>query len=803
MKKQAIQTGGYNRFYTLKRAFIKSLPFGGLFTVLFGGVFGYSFYNHIAWIERLQEEAAQNPQEMGQFKDLMQNYRYFFSDSEGFIQYFLLITSALVALLLGITLFRFIAGKKTVNVYYSLGISRLAFFLQRMAGGFFAILIGVSLPILTLAALNITAFGNSRELWITAFYLTGAYCSVSAIAFTLSAAVFSTVGTVAEGASFTAIILAFPSLVFTALEPLFNKFIFGSPFTNAYFVAHPTENFNYSELRLIERLSIYNPILYPTQNLMRMASLTRENTQEAFAYTAPDFLPVVLWSVFVLALLGLGALLFRRRRAELCGFFGMSRVGNFLCAALLGISAFSLCVAYLPLQSTVLCALCAFAAYFLLYVLVDTGLHRSRKSFLKGLYTRLPAHFALALVLLLVLQGGLFGYSARVPELDEIKSVAITPVSITPFISSSYFGDSNRAYQYYQPVRERSDSLQQLEFYVSQSNTLYHGFDKPEQIQAVYELHKKIAETGKLTANDPMPGLDPQKDGVACDVVIRYSLRDGSEFARTFSVTTPALLEELATLQQNLFWAQENASYRFEMPEAGEAYLHLVSPHMDAIYENKLNAQQLDTLSKAIRQDFAAQDAKQVLFPDKPPLGFLVIDLNHDFPTWEWTNRGNAYKVLDLYNNNDYYCTTIPYYTHNTAALDWLAANNIEQNPENAGSYISATVYPADFPSSESPLTVYHSGNLLQFIGLYQEANSGVSNGYGLKTFSGNGYAVTNSETLAELEKISFPTYYNSRGGYYVQFRSQNGGYTTCFIPMEKMPAALAAAVAERAAQQK
>ena len=58
----------------------------------------------------------------------------------------------------------------------------------------------------------------------------------------------------------------------------------------------------------------------------------------------PNFLPLVFWTIAVVAVMFLGMYLFRKRKAEICGFLGANPVLNFFITFLLGFLGFGLVI---------------------------------------------------------------------------------------------------------------------------------------------------------------------------------------------------------------------------------------------------------------------------------------------------------------------------------------------------------------------------------------------------------------------------------------------------------------------------
>ncbi len=168
--------------------------------------------------------------------DLTNTYRYFLFNEYGQQSQNLLIHAAVIgfSVMLGIVMFRFIANKKTVNVYYSLGITRTNLFVAKYAAGLLMLFVSILLPFAAGLVINIATFGSSAELWtVIVFHILG-YWALSATAYSLTAAVFSGVGTIVEGVTFSGILLLAPTMLLYCVQFLMAKLTHGTPFGHFY-----------------------------------------------------------------------------------------------------------------------------------------------------------------------------------------------------------------------------------------------------------------------------------------------------------------------------------------------------------------------------------------------------------------------------------------------------------------------------------------------------------------------------------------------------------------------------------------
>jgi len=561
-----------------------------------------------------------------------------------------------------------------------------------------------------------------------------------------------------------------------------------------------------------------------------------------FFWIAPAFGPLLLWFLPVIGVLALSVLLFHRRRAEISGFLGRSRWLNFSAVCILGMGAFALLqeifVGYLPLA----CA-AGFLIYALIFLLAELALRRSRRE-LRGHLKLLPLHLGIAAAALLICTTGLFGYSTRVPKAAEVESIALRSVTHPSLTGQLFYTGRYRNYG-----EEYAESAQEAML----SQLVYHagrgvgGVTDPEKIQALLQLHKKIAKAGRQAPSPLREVFGDGTSGITCQLTLAYRLKNGKTFVRQFSSSTAALLEELAALEQSLmdsFYEEavqppapdaDSAGYpayssmrdsAFFQKQAQEEELKLFQQnlyhpnsrvilrptHLDEGHALKLTAEQKACLLAAVRQDLTAQTAQQSLFPDAPSLGTLVFPvlIDTEMPLPEGANpaavpeiSGNHYSMhltrpdstsqyalIDP--SDEYYVSLTPEMTQTLAFLRELGQL---EKLVNRSAVVRAQVYPAVRPTEGT------AGILsLQFVCHAQIPSDTLLQEDSFLDASHlllpqEAAVVTDTALLKTLEENAHLQYYISRNGYVVEFETDKDGFVTMFVPAEKMPQSIADAI--------
>lgn len=136
----------------------------------------------------------------------------------------------ILGIIMGIVTFKFMTGKKTMNVYYSLGIKRTHLFTAKYLSGLTLMAVAIFLPILADVIMNTVKLGMSSKLLFSAlFYFLGLF-SLSALSYSLTAMVFSAVGTVFEGVVFSGIIVSMPAIILYCVQSFIIRLVPGTPF---------------------------------------------------------------------------------------------------------------------------------------------------------------------------------------------------------------------------------------------------------------------------------------------------------------------------------------------------------------------------------------------------------------------------------------------------------------------------------------------------------------------------------------------------------------------------------------------
>lgn len=368
--------------------------------------------------------------------DPKKDFVYFFGYEIGQYGDLMVLAMLLLSCIMGLAAFRFITGKKTVNVYYSLGIRREQLFAAKFLSGAVLLSAAVILPIFSGILVNIAYLGNSAALWQGSMYMMTSLLSVTLIAFSVTAAIFSCVGTLFEGIVFTGSVLLFPTIFLTVIDRLFIRLVKGAPYQVRFSDAYPS---------LAEEFTFINPILC-FANAFKYGGMTTEKTQlslfgEKIAWSKPSLLLPLCYLVVCIAVFFLGMFLFKRRKAEIGGFLGTCKPLNFAVTFLIGFGAFCLIFNSLA-ENKWLAVSVGLLAYIVIYCILDFALIRNLREFGKGM-VKLPVHLAIVSVILLLFSTGLFGYETRIPNAEDISHAQLSSEGYDLAYTDAYGGLDN------------------------------------------------------------------------------------------------------------------------------------------------------------------------------------------------------------------------------------------------------------------------------------------------------------------------------------------------------------------------
>lgn len=821
MKKKYKNTFWFSVAHAMKKNFI--LP------LLTFAVSMFFYLSNFCWekIREAKETASIKGQDV--LKIMRDAYEVFIFDSEqaSYDPLFYIFPALLVviSILLGVLLFRFVTNKKTVNVYYSLGIKRADLYTARLLAGVFMMLAAVLIPLAVSLGLNLHYFGSSVMLWRT-FLFYAVHSTICVLAgLTISAAVSSCVGTTVEAIGFSAVLAAFPSVVTMCVNYSVPAILNGAPDITYYDIYPSSSSYGDMHLNMTDStifgriISHINLLMLNRSSFINSSSVEAMTKEAAKKWVAPSLTPYILWAVLIAAFFVFGLFMFKRRKAEICGFPGRSAVLNFVLCMIASFGAASLIIYFIAYTSQIsrwIMIALVIAAAFLVFVILDVILHLSFKALKKDWKIGL-VHVGLMAAFLLSLYTGFFGYSSRVPDIQDIESVSISAPNA---LMGSYQLGRELSGSYDSSIHYSERYLKDSYYVCNRSNSVLEGFKDKDDINTVREIHKAMIKAGNLSKMNCDPD-DYLKRVTSQTVIIKYKLKNGRELIRVYKYVPLANYPTLYTLEDTKNW---NNKIKDELLNIDSE--NVIPIVFSAQMDNRIAVDEELTagLARAIYNDISSLSSDKFLSSNAKYLGSVAFYVNRsqreDYSMYESSEYANAtsmtdeiteeetlsrQETVDGFANHedstgrylalgDY--SVVPITEEMTNTISFLKAHGLYEKLSDESPIVSARI--ADMgDATDSENIQYHSGYSTPIFNSFWD--DGKAKPYSKKDSMGYTYDVINytsgdlmpkdSKTVtdkATLEKLAANAYgyrFDLTGGYLVEFKRANGNLTIMYVP--------------------
>lgn len=823
MKKKYKNTFWFSVAHAMKKNFI--LP------LMTFAVSMFFYLSNFCWdkINEAKEAAEIRGQDV--LKMMRDAYEVFIFDSEqaAYNPLFYIFPALLVviSILLGVLLFRFVTNKKTVNVYYSLGIKRADLYTARLLAGVFMMLAATLIPLAVSLGLNLHYFGSSVMLWRTfLFYAVhNVICVLAGL--TISAAVSSCVGTVVESLGFSAVLAAFPSVVTMCVNYSVPAILNGAPSKTYYGIYPVASSFGENYLDMTNSTLFGRAIAHINLLMLNRSSFINSSSVEAMTkeaakkWAAPSLTPYILWAVLIAAFFVFGLFMFKRRKAEICGFPGRSAVLNFVLCMIASFGAASLIIYFIAYTSQIsrwiMIALVIVAA-FLVFVILDVILHLSFKALKKDWKIGL-VHVGLMAAFLLSLYTGFFGYSSRVPDVQSIESASISAPNA--LMGSYKLGNGLQSGYNSNLYYFGEDGLKDYYYVGNRSNSLVEDFKDKDDINTVREIHKAMIKAGNINEMNCDPD-DYSKRATSQKVIIKYKLKNGRELIRVYNYVPLTDYPTLYTLEDTKNW---NSKIKNELLNIDSE--NVIPIVFSAQMDNRIAVDEELTagLARAIYNDISTLSSDKFLSSNAKYLGSVAFYVNReqreDYSIYESSEYVNATSMEDeiteeeeplsrqetvdnlaIRDNSqgkylalgDY--SVIPITEEMTNTISFLKAHGLYEKLTDESPIVSVRVKDMGH-STDSVQARYGYGYCSPIFNAFWD--DGKSKAYSKKDSDGYEYEVssytsgdfmpkdavtiTNKTIVEKLAANAYGYRFDLTGGYLVEFKRANGNLTIMYVP--------------------
>ncbi len=698
--------------------------------------------------------------------------------------YFAYLSLMLIATLLAVMIFKFVCSKKSVNVYYSLPISRSSLFSAKYIAGAVMIMSASFIPYLVAFAGNIWLFGFTEELLLAIIYRSLSSFVSAMLIFTLTAFILNFVGSVVEGVVYTVSVAAIINAFSKFVETLFNNFVYGSPYLFTYWITG--DDSGYHRAAAFNNFPFGNPFTFSINGKSYLMHLSSEE------WVAPDFLPVIFWAVICAVLYAAAVVAFRRRKAEKAGFLGtclpltqvavvsMSLVIYTLVFEILGYEGFTN-------HEKSIIVLFSVLLLVVVWVVIHLCVLRSVKKTAKKSWMLGIEAAALAAVCIVFASPLSAGFTS-VPDADDIESVAVTTgvgdVYAAPFTTSV------RDSFYY----ERSEMTAEAYFtdlmFFDGSNSVIAGFDSKEDIELVRQVNKEINEIGGYT--EPEGVTDINEKCYDSNIVIEYTLKNKSRVVRCYNAVKYSTASKLVKLTQSENY-KDAVIEKLDPANNGEIYtsgyaVALVSPKLDRM--SVLSKIDLYELMNEVVTDIKADRMPIYRNTTEAPVGFIMFaltdreyaysEVSEDYGLENVTVTVEAVSSLVFEDRgsalwlHDYWVMSIPIYPSMSSTVAYIENEGLSEYFKSEKQIVKAEL----FSDKIEDTLFYGSKSSLEFSGCH----FGVNVERDVPKLIAD-IVISDSETVKLISDKTLLTGVRTENGYFVRLTFDDGSCTMGYIP--------------------
>lgn len=684
---------------------------------------------------------------------------------------------AILGFVLGIALFYFIDSKRTMTVYYSMGLTRKQLFSSVYGAGATVLSLSIVIPFLANAVINVIYLGSCSALWTQTLYYILFCLGINLFGFSTAAFCMSATGTIFEG--------AFNGLAFAALPFLFGKFLItlAKRFLNG-------SAFNLALKPMLYEAPLKDPVfgnvgsVAPDWNPFKFGELLFSNSEKygrsfkeykviSSLWTEPGHIFIIITLIALTVLLcALSVRAFSKRKSEFCGMPAANKTMNLFGVTVYGYFIVCTMAAMIPLNY-ILAAVIALASFVIIFFAVSCLTEHSFKLGFTHWKQGLISVSALGAMIIILGTGG-FGYSSYIPDADEIKSARVTAIH-------------NNVFEEELPGLRKMTSLDGISFgdngigRKSIHGTPYNGsYFEESEISKVTYLHSKLIESkGYTKAVNSLNVSSFYSSNGSRDVAICYTLKNGKTVIRYFRSVSDEAIEADILIHNNKFYKKEIIK-KVRDNLSDETELVLTAPFYKDSRDLDLTPEQKAELALAIEKDIKAQTAEERFFPDKQICGYLSIKYMQKY----------GYDINDTIMHSESEeespFLTITSDMVNTINLlqKWGYAEVFTSRPEITEAYITDE---RNIKEREMYLPII-SCEPEGFSPFRQEEK--FSNPFTDYDVNDVNKVLNTKDTkqLREIMNVAQPWYPTTRGGYQINVLTKDKRTFTAFIPEDKAP---------------
>lgn len=472
------------------------------------------------------------------------------------------ITLGLEFMLLGVLFalfsFKFIMRKKKVNVFLSSPVDRRTMYKNRVFSSLLMITSTIAVPVIADIIINACLVGHFSYVLQCGVLLFAACFVYAAAGFALMSLAMSFCTTVVESIFFCGTVACAPTSVSYFIHSLCYTFLSG--YNHKALVYFYYDEAFFAKPSLLHYTSLINPLILGkafgadysvSDNIIDFvhrgtdnyildgalsttagysANVINSNTgyeNMPFAY----ILPVIVWAVISIGIILIARKLFIHIKAENAGVHGTRPAAARLFAAEVILVLFAFLVSSYGITMRVIgninsyavnIAVCM-AAVFVIYFIIMAICRRSIKPKLKELIVPVSA-IAVSGIMIAVFSTGGLGYSAYIPDVEDIDKAAIT-TDVTNIATCEILADPY------------SDSYMDSLFQSTENSAIGLFTDK-EDLEKLVEINKDIV-------------AQEESNTAAKGIYICYELKNGRIVSRYYNVKSDDISYKILSLRDS------------------------------------------------------------------------------------------------------------------------------------------------------------------------------------------------------------------------------------------------------------
>ena len=356
--------------------------------------------------------------------------------------------------------FYFLLIKKQVNLYLSRGVSRKTMYFNRVWASLLCMFVAVLVPMFIEFLTNAICFGFSAHLVKLFLYATLTLFVSEFIGFAITTFAIMVSGNVFEVALTSALTALIPTCIFEIFNNLCAAYLKGFVKLNTYvfwvYAAAPWGIATNMKTVIDVHFATPSEIL----GVLDCSGVGYENfvVPEKYEVGMNLFFLVILWFVVAVLMLGLGYLLFNRRKAEYSNTFGSFKVSRII------VGTVAVMGASIVLIKTV-AHITDMVLFFFIWLIVAVVIYFAvQLMFMKKIkYAAKSISWVgvlspVIIVMLLVVASEWFGTFNVVPEMDQIQSVSID----IPFSEKVNYSINKGGWYEWEIIESKSDESKEM-----------------------------------------------------------------------------------------------------------------------------------------------------------------------------------------------------------------------------------------------------------------------------------------------------------------------------------------------------